>query len=193
VTNLPALLSIRPAVLADAPGIARVHVESWRTTYRGIMPDAVLESFSLEKRTAAWERHLSDAAPPSFTFAAVRNDDRAEEIVGWATGGPARSGEGGFSGELAGIYLLQEARGRGIGSWLVSRVAEELLERGFDSMIVWALAENPYRRFYEKLGGAECARKTVERGGKTLEEVAYGWPDVRALIRPEKEEVACRA
>ena len=29
---------VRPAVRDDLPGIARVHVESWRTTYAGLMP-----------------------------------------------------------------------------------------------------------------------------------------------------------
>jgi len=32
--------------------------------------------------------------------------------------------------------------------------AAHLLTQGMRSLIVWVLKENPYRRFYESLGGA---------------------------------------
>jgi hypothetical protein len=32
-------MSIRPATAADAAVIAKVHADSWRTTYPGIVPD----------------------------------------------------------------------------------------------------------------------------------------------------------
>ncbi len=34
---------IRPARPADIPTMARVYVETWRATYRGILPDAYLD------------------------------------------------------------------------------------------------------------------------------------------------------
>jgi hypothetical protein len=48
-------------------------------------------------------------------------------------------------------------------------------------MLAWALTDNPARRFYEALGGVEVRRKMQRIGGATLEEVAYGWPHIRAL------------
>lgn len=36
---------IRPARPGDENRIARVHVESWRSTYKGIVPDEVLAGF----------------------------------------------------------------------------------------------------------------------------------------------------
>ena len=33
-------------MLDDAAGIARVHVDTWRTAYRGLIPDDVLAGFS---------------------------------------------------------------------------------------------------------------------------------------------------
>jgi HAD superfamily hydrolase (TIGR01509 family) len=39
---------VREATPADAGAIARVHIESWRSTYRGIVPDEYLESLSHE-------------------------------------------------------------------------------------------------------------------------------------------------
>ena len=34
------IMNIRKAVLDDSKGIAKVHVDSWRSTYRNIIPDA---------------------------------------------------------------------------------------------------------------------------------------------------------
>ena len=43
---------IRPATLEDAPAIARVHVDTWRTTYAGIVPDEHLAKLSYERSQA---------------------------------------------------------------------------------------------------------------------------------------------
>jgi len=45
---------IRSATASDAPAIGHVHVESWRSTYRGLMPDAVLVNLSAEQRATFW-------------------------------------------------------------------------------------------------------------------------------------------
>lgn len=49
------------------------------------------------------------------------------------------------------------------------------------SLIVWVLKENPYRKFYEGLGGVLAEEKEIEIGGVMLPEVAYRWGDVRML------------
>ena len=41
---------IRMALAVDAPAIARVHVDSWRATYRDIVPEEHLAKLSYEKR-----------------------------------------------------------------------------------------------------------------------------------------------
>lgn len=46
------------ANLHDAKEIARVHVDSWRETYEGIMPKEVLDKKSYEKRGALWKQIL---------------------------------------------------------------------------------------------------------------------------------------
>ena len=45
-------VTIRPAEISDALGIARVHVNAWRETYKGIIPDSVLDALSYEELTA---------------------------------------------------------------------------------------------------------------------------------------------
>jgi GNAT superfamily N-acetyltransferase len=109
----------------------------------------------------------------------VAQDEKS--IVGFASGGPERSGHLHYDGELYAIYILDAYQCQGIGRELVSRVAERLLEQGMESLVVWVLAVTPSRRFYERLGGKEAAEKTVHIGGVQLDEVAYGWCDIRRL------------
>jgi hypothetical protein len=42
-------------------------------------------------------------------------------------------------------------------------------------MIVWVLRDNPYRRFYEAVGGEVVSERMISIGEAELPEVAYGW------------------
>ena len=172
-------MRIREATPADAPGIAHVHVASWRTTYRGLVPDDYLAGLSKERRAAFWLAHLSDLSEVECAYVA---EDETQGIVGFAGGGPERDGHPSFAGELHAIYLLAEHQGRGLGRALAIAVAHRLAEAGTRSMLVWVLADNPARAFYAALGGREVGEKPVEIGGKALTEIAYGWDDVGSLL-----------
>lgn len=41
---MPSAITIREAVYDDIPAISQVHVDTWRSTYAGIVPDEVLAS-----------------------------------------------------------------------------------------------------------------------------------------------------
>jgi len=49
------------------------------------------------------------------------------------------------------------------------------------SVMLWTLAVNPYRGFFEALGGQVVNEETIEIGGSRLVQVAYGWADVSEL------------
>jgi GNAT superfamily N-acetyltransferase len=171
-------VSVRRARATDGAGIARVHVDSWRTTYRGIVPDDYLAHRSYERQGQLWTQSLQSDAPDHGIFVA---EDSGGEIVGFADGGPERSGDPVYRGELYAIYLLAASQRRGIGRRLFGAVAEHLAGQGIDRMLVWVLALNPFRHFYEVLGGRLLRSQTIEVGDVALEEVAYGWDDVAAL------------
>lgn len=173
------MLNIRAATVEDAPALAQVHVTSWRETYRGLVPDDYLASLSVAERTERWRGRLSGADPGAFTLVAEDNNGR---IVGFATGGPERGGDPVYTGELYAIYLLQAAQRAGLGRRLVQAVVERLLARGHTAMLVWTLAANPSRGFYERLGGQPIRSTTITIGGADLEDVAYGWLDITGLI-----------
>lgn len=170
-------ITIRSATPADAAGIAAVHVASWLTTYRGIVPDAYLSTLSVEQRAEARARML--AAPRPGVVSVVAEADG--EIIGFADAGPGRDDFPGYPGELYAIYVLQSYQGHGIGRRLVEVMASALLEQGRRGMYLWVLGANPARHFYAALGGRALGAQQVEIGGTTLEEVAYGWENLTPL------------
>ena len=172
---------IRKATPADAAGIARAHVDSWRTTYRGLVADEILQGLSYERRLERWRETLSDLQSPDFLFVA---EDEGGEILGFVSAGPERSGDPDHRGEVMAIYLVQKAQYRGFGWELMRAAAVELLARGFSSMLVWVLKDNtPARKFYEALGGLPLREQAITIGGRDYLEVAYGWRDLASLAR----------
>ena len=162
---------IRAATVQDAGAIARVHVESWQTTYAGIVPEAYLASLDVGQRAAAWQEWLGLDVD---VFVA----EVAGGVVGCVGGGAIREPVEGFDAELFAIYLLREAQGRGIGMALLNRLAGSLKERGFGSMVAWVLEDNSSGGFYSRSGGVRVASKAMELGGVMLPVVAYGWSDL---------------
>src|ERR1700738_5194587 len=53
---------VRLATLDDAADIARVHVASWRTTYRDMLPDDFLASLNEEHYTERWKRVITEGS-----------------------------------------------------------------------------------------------------------------------------------
>jgi signal transduction histidine kinase len=170
---------IRPAMCDDAASIARVHVDSWRTTYRGIVPDAHLASLSVTQREQYWHSVICDETRSEFVYVA---EDIDGNIVGFSSGGPARNAPSPYTGELYAIYLLETYQRKGIGQRLVLATAARLIRMGHQAMMLWVLADNPARRFYESLEGQPITSQRITLGGMELEEVAYGWQDIGALV-----------
>jgi GNAT superfamily N-acetyltransferase len=132
----------RKAEIKDAGSLAYVHVNSWRTTYHGIVSEEYLQSLSVKEREERWVRILSDS---HHTYASETEDG---EIVGFVSFGKDRSGE--YEGELYAIYLLKDYQGKGIGKELFEIAIRELKNMGFNTMWTWVLKENPSKYFYYK-------------------------------------------
>ena len=172
---------IRTATVDDAAAIAYVHVESWRTTYQGIVPDDFLARLSYAQREQFWQQILTE--PGSHTIVYVAEDEPGK-VIGFASGGPERRGDTLYTGELYAIYVLAQHQGQGVGRQLVISLAHRLLQEGMRAMLLWVLAENSARQFYERLGGQPVYEKPVTIGGVPFLEVAYGWQDIQTLIEP---------
>jgi len=74
------LIRIRQAILTDVKGIAKVHVDSWKTTYANIVPDKYLNDLTYESRKQIWINNI----PNGGVYVAENSEG---EIVGFSSGG----------------------------------------------------------------------------------------------------------
>ncbi len=173
------MVGIRRATIEDASAIARIHADSWRSTYRGIVSDHYLDSIDVQEWAERWRRSLTN--PGDGVISHVAEVER--EVIGWAIGGPNRDAGSTYAGELYAIYLLLDYQRRGLGRRLTMATAENLRDAGIGSMLVWVLAENwSARRFYEALGAEYAQERQIAIAGASLREVAYGWDDLDRLV-----------
>ncbi len=174
-----AAATIRRAAPADAAAIAQVRVDSWRTTYRGLIPDAYLDGMKIEASTALWERVLT--AAPNTTSVFVAED--AGGVFGFASGLMLSPPKHECNAELSAIYLSRPRQRAGIGRRLVGAVAIAQKAHGATSLITWVVAGNRgARAFYERLGGELLVEQPFQWDGMDLVEAGYGWRDLDALV-----------
>jgi len=168
---------IRDATVEDAIGIAKVHVNTWKSAYAGIIPSEYLARLSWEESAHRLQEYLQNMEPERFLLVA----EMEGEIVGFSSGGPERSGDEVYRGEIYALYVSPAYQRRGIGRRLVGASARRLLQAGTGNLLVWVLSANPSRQFYERLGGQLVREREIEIGGVSLPEVGYGWADLEAL------------
>jgi GNAT superfamily N-acetyltransferase len=163
--------AIRDATLADAEGIARAHTASWRSSYRGILPEHVLAHIDVDQRAASWRRTLQDRRVKTL----VAYDVTHRDIVGFCDAGPSR-GNSGYAAEVYRIYLEHHAKRYGLGSEMFTQTTGWLRAQNLRSLIIWVLDDNHHaRRFYEAMGGRTAARVASAVSGFPVTELAYVW------------------
>jgi ribosomal protein S18 acetylase RimI-like enzyme len=172
-------VTIRPATAADAGEIARVHVDTWRSTYPGIVPQEYLDSLETAARAKQWEEWLAREGVHVF----VAED--AGAVCGFISGGILHDGVQvaalTYDSEIYTLYVLPAFQGRGAGKALMRALARRLAQDGLARPVVWALEKNPWCAFYERLGGKRVAQKMIEIGGAQLSDIAYGWDEIGIL------------
>lgn len=170
-------IEIRPAEPDDVMMMASVLVESWRSTFRGLIADAYLDAMTVEDQAIKLARRMRVAG----VFHTVAVDMAEERVIGLASYGRARGMPPAFDRELYTLYLLHAFQGAGIGSALVRAVAGHCRETGASSLFAWVLAGNPNRVFYERLGAQAVGEGSVSVGRQRLDQIAYRWNDLTAL------------
>jgi ribosomal protein S18 acetylase RimI-like enzyme len=169
---------IRRAELKDADDIATVRITGWRQSYNGLMPDALLAKLSIEDDKKRVRAAFADKESKTLRFVA----ELEGKIIGMGACGKARDGKDDKRGEIYAIYLLNEAKGQGIGRNFMREMVEQLQANGFESLQVRVLENNAAaRRFYEKLGGRLSGTGVFEYDGFKMSDVTYTWDDIKTL------------
>ena len=183
-------IKIREAVVADAASIATININTWKIAYKGIIPQAYLDSLSIDEKIPRWKKtiaHLKENCKQIFV-AEVFNLNK-NKIVGFSVGGPSHFEKTRIDGELYAIYILPAYWRQKIGTRLFYSMIDYFLNRNYKDMIIWSLKDNPACKFYKKMGGSPKFNKTLTYGGKELDTLGFYWgslPDHSIIFKNEK-------
>lgn len=170
-------MQVRRAKLDDAQGIAKVHVDSWRTTYNGIIPNDYLDNLSYNQRTELWKKNI--AKEDNYVVVAENNEG---QIIGFADAWKRDNNVVKNSGDLTSIYLLKKYQGMGIGKSLLKKLFDYFKQVGYEKIFVEVLEENKTRFFYEYYGAKIVKTVQIKISGKILNELIYEWDNVDEVI-----------
>lgn len=176
---------LRAAAPADAAALGVLHVETWRAAYAGMLPDNYLSGLSVPERQRFWARTLQ--APPGRETVLVAETGRSG-VVGFGSCGRRRRGGSvagawdALDGEVYTLYVDIDHQGRGIGRRLLASLFRVLRRQGIAGALIWVLAPNPARFFYQAMGGILMGEKNERFAGIEVTELGYGWPDLADAI-----------
>jgi GNAT superfamily N-acetyltransferase len=164
------MTEVRAAVRGDTYEVARLHVRSWQSAYRGLIAQDYLDSLTPEARARRYTFGQVGLRVPA-TLLAV---DGAT-IRGLATTGLSRDEDLLNFGELMAIYVDPDYLGTGIGRLLIAAARERLRGLGVEDAALWVLQGNARaRRFYEQDGWQpDGSQRTESYGDQPADEVRY--------------------
>jgi nitrite reductase/ring-hydroxylating ferredoxin subunit/ribosomal protein S18 acetylase RimI-like enzyme len=167
---------IRPATVADADAIARLHFTAWQVGYRGILPDELLDGLELGPWTDRRRGHLKHPAKGIFNFVGLLEDD----IAGWSTVGPSRDKDDDpiEVGELYGLYVDPAQWRNGVGRSMLAAALDELQRAGYEQVTLWVLKANDGARALYEAGGLVVDGAEKPCGVRDIQE-----PSVRYRLR----------
>jgi GNAT superfamily N-acetyltransferase len=177
---------VRAARASDAPGLARIQIESWHSSLDGLVPADVLAELGSAEASGQFTERWRDAItnPPTSkhrVHVAVDPDTGGSggvasagtgglPPVGFASAGPATDDDKWptTDAELYELHVLPSADGAGHGARLLHAVADTLTEDGFHTVCTWALSDDaPRLEFLESAGWApDGAHGNLDMGVK---------------------------
>ena len=169
---------VRAADLRDRDAIVALHIESWRASYRGLLPDDFLDGPVEPERVEHWQNFLTSTDADRITLIAISDD----VLAGFVS--VARSDSGDFDAYIEHLHVRPGLKGQGIGRRLLGEAARRLVDKGYRSAYLLVFDGNADAiGFYERLGGETRSFGMEERGGKTIPRSRIGWVDLAALCR----------
>ena len=168
-------MRIRAAWLDDAATIAKVYVETWRSAYAGLVPDDVLTGMSESWQLRQWKAQIVS----DNTVMVAEHPEYG--VIGMGSCGLRRDWQFAGSGEIYTLYILPDWQNQGHGRDLLTAMLRAMRSTGFDGAVLWVLARNQSRFFYEAMGGRQVAQRDEQLWQTSLPELAYRW---RPLPQP---------
>lgn len=155
-------LAVRPARAGDAAQMARVNVRCWQETYRGLLPDAVLDDPGLVAvRERFWTAALTDERYRGNRVAVAGRDG---ELIGIAMSGPPLDAGAAWARQLYVLYVHAAEHGTGAGPALLEAVLDPE-----EPAALWVADPNPRAQaFYRKHGFVADGAAQVQGGMREI-------------------------
>ena len=173
-------MKLRPAQSSDYTAIARLHAESWRHAYRGILSDQFLDHDVHRERTELWQQRLGSPAGNQRVIVATTD----EQIMGFAC--IFLDDDPVYGTLLDNLHVSLQRQRTGMGKLLMQDCARIIQQEAVhQKLYLWVYESNTNARgMYERLGGqhAETVEK-VNEDGTVARACRYVWEDVASLIK----------
>lgn len=171
---------LRNARVGDAERIARLHADSWRRTYRGMMTDEFLDGDLISNRLRAWCERMEAARPGQLVVIAEEGVTLAGFVCLFAAEDAI------WGSYIENLHVSSDHMRRGIGTALMAHAAEWLCrEYARLGVYLWAMeANHRARRLYERLGASNAGSTLLmDPGGGSAPNCRYVWQTPAALLR----------
>lgn len=175
-------VEIKELALEDIPDYVKVNTIAWQESYKGLIADSILDEVlnnidnSIQKQITVFN---NDKKNNIKKFILKVND----ESVGMTGIGKATDEKYGDIGELYSLYLLNKVKKKGYGKLLFYNDVKELINLGFNEMIVGCLINNPSNDFYKHMGGKLIDVVTNKVKGYDMKENIYYYENLKELIK----------
>lgn len=182
-------MKIRPARSEDAPAIARVLVDTFLESNRGLMSEEAWQrrkqEWTYEVSARNWRETVEEIEQGASTrLCLFVAEDDAGEVVGLSYACPSKDeNDAEDVGELDVLYVQTSHQRQGIGRALVQATAAHLAQVGVQKLHICTPENNiPGRVFYDRLGGRIIGKRDDYEDGELCVLVVYEWDDIHSLI-----------
>lgn len=138
-------MDIRLLVEKEIDEMAELYVKSWRATYKGIIPDKILDTITLDRFSKIWKEYITKEN--NGIFGAFENDI----FLGFGAFTPDEEIENTLY--LDSLHIKDEYKGKGVGTKIINYLKGYAREKGYKGVSVSIMSGNDRaRNLYTKLG-----------------------------------------
>jgi ribosomal protein S18 acetylase RimI-like enzyme len=163
-------MKLRHAIPDDAMAVAKVHVNSWRSAYRSLVPDDRLAKLDHTRVAESFRKSISLGSEDIYIV------EEIDTVIGFLALGRCRDSDvdQGVTGEIYAMYLVPEQWRKGIGQSMWREGERIFKSRGYSQVVLWVFEVNEQgRRFYEAMGFATDGASRVLNIGAPLDAIRY--------------------
>lgn len=171
-------ITFRQGTADDIPAISEAYLRSVRGSFSGFLPDEYLDGMSAENRAAVFSERRGGHED---SYRLLIAEDASTGVVGFIDYAYKESGNFDHDGRIFSFYLVPEFQRHGLGGLLFRKCLRRMRSECYGSVCLDTFESNPFRIFYERMGGKTVGAEEHEVSGQRLPTVVYGWEDLSTI------------